>query len=161
MRIHLLAVGTRLPVWQQRGFEEYARRLPRECALHLIEIPAPRRSRGHGAAQAMATEWERMSRALPRDARVVALDERGTMDDTAALAARLGRWLHDGRDVAMLIGGPDGLAPAALQRADACWSLSPLTLPHGLVRVLVAEQLYRAWSLIKGHPYHRERAGDP
>ena len=156
MRIHLLAVGTRLPAWQQQGFAAYARRLPRECALHLIEIPKARRTRNQAAGEAMATEWERMRKALPRDSRVVALDERGTMDATHTLAARLQRWLDDGRDVALLIGGPDGLAPAALQRAEASWSLSALTLPHGLVRVLVAEQLYRAWSVLAGHPYHRE-----
>jgi 23S rRNA (pseudouridine1915-N3)-methyltransferase len=156
MRIHLLAVGRRLPAWQQQGYEEYARRLPRECALELVEIPAPRRTRGIGAERAKALEWERMRKALPRDARVIALDARGRMEDTAALAGRVEGWLNDGRDVALLIGGADGLASDALQRADARWSLSPLTLPHGLARVVVAEQLYRAWSMVRGHPYHRE-----
>lgn len=156
MRIHLLAVGTRLPAWQQQGYEEYARRLPRECAMELIEIPAPRRTRGLGAERARVLEWERMRKALPRDARVIALDARGRMEDTAALAARLEGWLHDGREVALLIGGADGLASEALQRAEASWSLSPLTLPHGLARVVVAEQLFRAWSMMRGHPYHRE-----
>lgn len=156
MRIHVLAVGTRLPAWQHQGYEEYARRLPRTCSLHLVEIPAPRRSRSLGADQAMAREWLRMQRALPKDARVIALDERGKSHDTAALAARMTEWLRDGRDVALLIGGPDGLAPAALERADLRWSLSALTLPHGLVRVVVAEQIYRAWSVVRGLPYHRE-----
>ncbi|MDX1434693.1 MAG: 23S rRNA (pseudouridine(1915)-N(3))-methyltransferase RlmH [Gammaproteobacteria bacterium] len=156
MRIHVLAVGTRLPAWQKQGFEEFARRLPRECALHLVEIPAPRRTRNMDAERAKVMEWERMRKALPRDTRVIALDEGGTMVDTATLAARLERWLDDGRDIALLVGGADGLAPAALAQAEARWSLSPLTLPHGLVRVLLAEQLYRAWSVIRGHPYHRE-----
>jgi 23S rRNA (pseudouridine1915-N3)-methyltransferase len=155
MRLYLVAVGTRLPAWQQEGFAEYTRRLPRECALELVEIPAARRSKSSHTRRAVETEGERMLSALPRDTHVVALDQDGRSHSTEELARLLSRWLEGGRDVALLVGGADGLAPDCLARAEARWSLSPLTLPHGLVRVLVAEQLYRAWSILQGHPYHR------
>lgn len=155
MRVHLVAVGTRLPAWQQEGFAEYAKRLPRECALELVEIPAARRSKNTDTRRAVKTEGERMLAVLPRDALVIALDQGGRSHDTEELARLLARWLEQGRDVALLVGGADGLAPDCLTRAEARWSLSPLTLPHGLVRVLLAEQLYRAWSILQGHPYHR------
>lgn len=155
MRIRLIAVGTRLPEWVQAGYREYAERLPRECRLELREIPSGQRSRGADLKRAVRDEGGRILAALKSGDRVVALDVAGRSMDTMGLARRLGDWLQDGRDIALLIGGPDGLAPACLERCELRWSLSPLTLPHGLVRVVVAEQLYRAWSVLAKHPYHR------
>ncbi|HET7922392.1 MAG TPA: 23S rRNA (pseudouridine(1915)-N(3))-methyltransferase RlmH [Gammaproteobacteria bacterium] len=155
MRIHLLAAGTRLPAWINRGFEDYAARMPPECRLLLKEIPLGAARRGGDAAKALIEEGERMSAAIPAQAQVIALTVDGQAFSTEQLATRFNRWLQDGRDLALLIGGPDGLAPACLARADNRWSLSPLTLPHALVRVVVAEQLYRAVSILKHHPYHR------
>ena len=156
MRIQLLAAGTRRPAWEREGFEVYAGRLPRSCALELTEIPVARRGANADVARLVAREGEQMLAGVAKGAEVVALDERGDAPDTRGLVRRLERWLGDGRDRALLVGGPDGLAPACLEAADWRWSLSPLTLPHGLVRVLVAEQIYRAWSVIQGHPYHRD-----
>jgi len=155
MQIHLIAVGTRMPAWVTQGYEDYARRLPRECALRLVEIPPGRRSRTQPTAQAVQEEGRRMLAAIPERAQVVALDVGGRAWDTPALADRLREWLQSGRDTALLVGGPDGLAGDCLQRAELRWSLSALTLPHPLVRVVLAEQLYRAWTIIGGHPYHR------
>lgn len=153
--MHLLAVGSRVPAWVDTGCREYARRLPRECRLELVTVAAARRGKGAGTARAVAAEGRRLLAAVPAQARVVALDQGGEPWTTRMLASRLARWLQEGRDVALLVGGADGLAPACLERAEQRWSLSPLTLPHALVRVIVAEQLYRAWSLLAGHPYHR------
>lgn len=155
MRIDLISVGQRMPGWVADGFNEFARRLPRECALQLVEIAAVKRAGGMGAHKAMAMEGERMLAGVADNALVVALDVAGEAPDSVALSAWLDQWLHGGSNVALLVGGADGLAPACLQRADRRWSLSPLTLPHMLVRILVAEQLYRAWSILKHHPYHR------
>ncbi|MGH8283125.1 MAG: 23S rRNA (pseudouridine(1915)-N(3))-methyltransferase RlmH [Gammaproteobacteria bacterium] len=155
MRIHLLAAGTRLPSWINDGFNEYASRMPPECKLLLKEIPLGAGRRGGDAARAVAQEGVKMLAAIPASAGVIALDVRGKGFSTEELSRQLSRWLQDGRDLALLIGGPDGLAPDCLARAELKWSLSPLTLPHGLVRVLVVEQIYRVWSLLKGHPYHR------
>lgn len=155
MHIHLIAIGTRMPDWVDRGFHEYVRRLPKECRLRLVEIPAGQRGKGADPLRCVQTEGERMLAALPRYARVVALDVKGRQWSTEELAEVLGDWLLLGSDVALLVGGPDGLAPAVLQRADARWSLSRLTLPHMLVRVVIAEQIYRSTSILKSHPYHR------
>lgn len=155
MRIHLIAVGTRMPDWVTAGYQEYARRMPRECSLRLVEIAPGRRGKSVAAEQAVGEEGRQMLAALPKDCQVIALDVRGQAWDTPTLADRLQGWLGAGRDVALLVGGPDGLAPACLERASVRWSLSPLTFPHALVRVLLAEQLYRAWTLGTGHPYHR------
>lgn len=155
MRIHLLAVGERMPAWVDRGYEEFARRLPPECALRLVPIRPGRRSKGADIARLVAGEGERLLAAVPPGALVVALDVRGAAWSTEALAGRLAGWLGDGRDVALMVGGPDGLAPHCRERADLAWSLSPLTLPHALVRIVVAEQVYRAWTICRGHPYHR------
>ena len=156
MRIRLLAAGTRVPRWVDNGFSDYSGRLPRECRLELQEISLSRHRRSGDLNRALRDEGERMLAALGASDLVVALDVAGTCFDTAALAGRLNDWLHSGRDVALLVGGPDGLAKECLARADLRWSLSPLTFPHALVRVLIAEQLYRAWSILRGHPYHRE-----
>ncbi len=155
MRIHLVAVGRKPPAWVTAGYEEYARRLPRDCPLLLNEIPTARRGRGADVVALVRSEGEHMLQKIPCRARVIALDERGQAWSTRELADRLDKWRLEGRDVALLVGGPDGLAPACMERAEASWSLSRLTLPHFLVRVLVAEQIYRAWSLNAGHPYHR------
>jgi 23S rRNA (pseudouridine1915-N3)-methyltransferase len=156
MRIHLLAVGRRMPAWVNDGFVEFARRLPPECRLELKEIAPGRRGKGVDSARAMTDEADALEEALPKGALVIALDEKGKSWTSVQLAQQLGRWMQDGRDVALLVGGPDGLAPSIKSKAVQSWSLSPLTLPHALVRVLVAEQLYRAWSILRNHPYHRE-----
>jgi 23S rRNA (pseudouridine1915-N3)-methyltransferase len=156
MRIHLLAVGQRPPEWVESGYQEFARRLPPECPLVLHEIPAARRSRRGEVARLLNEEGERLLAAVPAGALFVALDVKGRQWDTPQLAAQLNRWMHEGRDVALAIGGPDGLSRACLDKADLVWSLSPLTLPHALVRIVVAEQIYRAWTILRGHPYHRQ-----
>lgn len=155
MRLQLTAVGTRMPAWVSAGYEEYARRMPRECRLELREIAPGKRGHGGDGARNMRDEAGRIRAAVPKGARVVALEVGGARWSTEDLSARLGRWLGEGRDVALLVGGPDGLDPELSSEADDRWSLSPLTLPHPLVRVVVAEQLYRAWTLLSGHPYHR------
>ncbi len=155
MRLRLVAVGTRAPGWVKEGFETYRRRLTRECQLDLIEVPAVPRGRSVDPARAREQEGERLLRAA-RGARVVALDEHGDEPDTRELANWMRDWMGAGQDVALLVGGADGIAQTCLQDADRVWALSRLTLPHALVRVLVAEQCYRAWSLINGHPYHRD-----
>lgn len=155
MRIRLIAVGTRMPAWVDDAFEDYARRLPRHCALSLVEIPARARTKGADTSRAVTREGERMLAAVPDHALAVALDEGGCGWTTRELAANLTDWMRGARDVALLVGGPDGLSEPCRSRARQCWSLSPLTLPHPLVRVVVAEQIYRAWSILEGHPYHR------
>jgi len=155
MQIHLLAVGEKMPAWVQDGFSEYAKRLPHACRLTLKEIPPGRRGKNADVERAMQDEAERIEAALPQGVRIVALDVTGKSWSTQRFSMELGAWMQDGRDVALLIGGPDGLHPSILARAEQRWSLSPLTFPHPLVRVVVAEQIYRAWSLLNNHPYHR------
>ncbi|MDX1252347.1 MAG: 23S rRNA (pseudouridine(1915)-N(3))-methyltransferase RlmH [Gammaproteobacteria bacterium] len=155
MRIHLIAVGERMPGWVQQGYQEYAKRLPPECGLHLAEIAPGKRGKGASVARAVHDEGERMLAAIPRGSKVVALEVDGRPWRTGELAQRLEEWMRSGSDIALLVGGPDGLSPACRARANEQWSLSPLTLPHPLVRIVLAEQLYRAWSILKGHPYHR------
>lgn len=155
MRVYLIAVGIRMPKWIEAGFAEYASRLPRECSLHLIEIPAGKRGKRIPVERIVREEGERMLAAIPRGARAIALDNTGLQWNTPQLAEHLNSWLGDGRDVALLVGGPEGLARVCLDCAEASWSLSPLTFPHPLVRIVVAEQLYRAWSILHNHPYHR------
>lgn len=155
MRIHLVSVGRRMPPWVDAGFSEYAKRLPPECALHLVEVEPPRRVKGGAPEQARLEEGGRILRSIPKGAGVTALDLSGCPWSTEELAQQLRGWMAEGRDRALLVGGADGLASACLGRADQRWSLSRLTFPHPLVRLLVAEQIYRAWSLLKGHPYHR------
>lgn len=154
MRVYLLSVGRRMPGWVAAGFDDYARRLPPECSLRLIEIDPGRRGKD-SAAQALAVEGRRLLKSVPKGAGVIALERSGEAWSTEELANQLRGWLTGGRDQVLLIGGADGLARDCLERAEQHWSLSPLTLPHQLVRVIVAEQLYRAWSLLQGHPYHR------
>ncbi|MFV8835871.1 23S rRNA (pseudouridine(1915)-N(3))-methyltransferase RlmH [Aquisalimonas sp.] len=155
MRVQVTAVGQKMPRWVAQGYQEYAGRMPRELRLDLRELASGDRGKGANPARAREVEGQRLLQAVPKGARVIALDGGGRRIDTEALAEAMREWLQDGRDVALLIGGPDGLDDGCLNAADQRWSLSPLTLPHMLVRVLVAEQLYRAWTLITGHPYHR------
>lgn len=155
MQIHIVAVGDRMPEWVEAGYREYARRLPRECRLLLHEIPAGRRTKGADLRRLIEQEGARQLAAVPPGARVIALDRTGRQMDTEALAAELKKRLAGGDNMALLIGGPEGLAPACLERADESWALSRLTLAHPLVRVVLAEQLYRAWSIIQNLPYHR------
>jgi 23S rRNA (pseudouridine1915-N3)-methyltransferase len=155
MRIHLIAAGTRMPPWVTQGYEDYAGRMPPECRLLLKEIPLGASRSAGDARKAMQEEGDAMLAALPTGAGVTALDVRGKALDTEALAKLLNRWLQEGRDQALFIGGPDGLAPECLAKAESRLSLSALTLPHALVRVVIAEQMYRAWSILKNHPYHR------
>lgn len=156
MKLLIAAVGTRMPAWVSAGFEEFARRMPRELPLQLVEIKAEPRSTGKTVEAMLAAEAERIEAALPPRCRRVILDERGEDLTTRALARRLEAWLAGGEDVALIVGGPDGLAPRIKAGAAEALRLSSLTLPHALVRPLLAEALYRAWSLLKNHPYHRE-----
>jgi len=155
MKLRVVALGHRMPEWVVAGWNDYARRLPRDWPLELIELKPQPRGRGKPVAQVLELEAVRIAAAC-KDAAVVALDERGSAWTTRELAGRLAHWRDEGCDVAFVIGSADGLAPAVKTRAAAVVSLSPLTLPHGLVRVLVAEQLYRAVTLVAGHPYHRD-----
>jgi len=155
MLIHLVVVGQRMDRWVIDGYTEFSKRLPPECRLNLIETPVSKRSRNNDIERLVKQEGERMLSAIPGNTQVVALDMTGRPWSTLELASNLDGWLHGGRDVALLVGGPDGLSIACKATAEQTWSLSNLTLPHALVRVVVAEQLYRAWSILKRHPYHR------
>lgn len=156
MHIRLLAVGDRQPQWVDDAFDAYSHRLPREWQFRLDVIPTVRRQKNDKTLKARDAEGEQILGKLNAGERLVLLDERGRQMDSKGLAARLGDWQSEGRDVCFVIGGPDGVPDACRQRADFTWCLSSLTLPHGLARVLLAEQLYRAHALQTGHPYHRE-----
>ncbi len=156
MKIHLIAVGKRMPAWVEAGVAEYQRRMPAEAAPRIIEIAPGRRGKRPDIPRIVRDEGQKILAAIPSGSHVVALDVLGKPISTPDLARWMDDWLHAGRDVALLVGGPDGLSDAVLDRAERRWSLSPLTFPHPLVRILVAEQLYRAWSILKNHPYHRE-----
>lgn len=155
MRISLIAVGSKMPVWVGQGYTEYARRMPADCDLQLLEIPAGKRGKGADIARIAQQEGEKMLAAVPKGARIVTLEVSGRAWSTEDLSKELDHWLHDGRDVALLVGGPEGLSAECVAKAEQRWSLSKLTLPHPLVRIVVAEQLYRAWSILQNHPYHR------
>jgi len=156
MHIHILAVGQKMPAWVSSGYDEFIKRLPKEFTPILKEIPPGRRSKNSDLKRAIAEESERLLQAIPKDCTVIALDENGKAWTTRQLADQMSDWTSSGLDVALIIGGPDGLSREVKQRADKTWSLSALTLPHALVRVVLAEQLYRGWSLITNHPYHRD-----
>jgi 23S rRNA (pseudouridine1915-N3)-methyltransferase len=156
VKLIIVAVGTRLPGWMDSGFAEYAKRMPRELPIELVEIKPEPRTTGKPVEAMMAAEAKRIEAALPARCRRIALDERGAAPDTQALTQRLSAWQGEGDDIAFLIGGPDGLDPALKQTAHESLRLSSLTLPHGLARVVLAEALYRAHSLQIGHPYHRD-----
>ena len=156
MQLLIVAVGQRPPAWAETAYDDFAKRFPPELRLNLKAIKAEPRGSGKTAAQMMALEAQRIESSVPKGARRLVLDERGSALTTVQLSQRLRFWLGDGRDVALLIGGPDGLDAGLKASADETLRLSDLTLPHAYVRVLLAEALYRAWSLTAGHPYHRE-----
>lgn len=155
MRLRLICVGQKMPDWVTAGYQEYARRMPSGLPLELVEIPLAHRGRNPDIPRLVQKESDAMLAAVAPGDRVVALEVGGRAWSTEKLAAQLENWQMDGRDVCFLVGGPDGLGEPCRARADLLWSLSPLTLPHPLVRILVAEQLYRAWSITRNHPYHR------
>lgn len=155
MKLKILAVGSKMPKWVTEGFEEYRKRMPPELVLELIEIPLGKRGKNADVERAIRQEGQAVMELIKKDDRVVALEVNGREWSTEGLAGMLAGWQMEGRDLCFLIGGPDGNAPECQARADAQWSLSKLTLPHPLVRVLLAEQLYRAWSINANHPYHR------
>lgn len=155
MRIHLLAIGTKMPDWVVTATQEYAGRMPAHCQLIVKEITAGKRTKNSDLKRIREAEGEKLLAAIPDGALVVALDVKGKSWSTEGLAGQLEKWLLDTQDVALLVGGPEGLSAACLQRADSKWSLSALTFPHPLVRVIIAEQLFRARSILTNHPYHR------
>jgi Uncharacterized conserved protein len=156
VRLVIAAIGQRQPAWAEAAYDDFAKRFPPELRLELKALKAEPRTTGKPPAALMAAEAQRIEAAIPKGARRVVLDERGTRLTTAALADRLRFWMGDGRDVAFMIGGPDGLDAGLKATADETMRLSELTLPHAFVRILLAEGLYRAWSLTVNHPYHRE-----
>ena len=155
MQLHIIAIGHKMPDWINTGFEEFTKRMPPELRIVLREIKPELRSGSKTAATVMHIEAQRIETALPKAAFIVALDERGRDLTTIQWAQHLERWKGEGRDIALIIGGADGLDASIKNRADLLLRLSSLTLPHGLVRIVLAEQLYRAWSISQGHPYHR------
>lgn len=155
MNIYLLAVGNKMPDWVNKAYYEYSKRLNADCQLKLIEIAPGKRGKNADLARIKLQEGEKLLAAIPKGSLVVALEVKGRAWSTEELAKQLDGWLHSGQDIALLIGGPEGLSDACVARADVKWSLSPLTLPHPLVRVLLSEQIYRAYSILKNHPYHR------
>jgi 23S rRNA (pseudouridine1915-N3)-methyltransferase len=156
MRLTVLAVGTRMPAWVNQGVQTYTKRLPRHIDLQFRELPAAPRKSGATPAKLMQKEGEHLLKAVQNPAYVIALDEHGKNWSSTGLASQLESWMANDPNVVFMIGGADGLADSCKQRADQLWSLSPLTLPHALVRVVLAEQIYRAWTLVQGHPYHRD-----
>jgi 23S rRNA (pseudouridine1915-N3)-methyltransferase len=155
MQLIVAAVGHKMPAWIEAGFQEYAKRMPPECRLVLKEIKPIERSSGKNAETVMAQERTRIEAALPKGGRVIALDEHGVHMTTVQLSQQLSIWQQQGGDVSFVIGGADGLDAEFKKNADLLLRLSNMTLPHGLVRVILAEQLYRAWSILRNHPYHR------
>jgi 23S rRNA (pseudouridine1915-N3)-methyltransferase len=155
LKITLLAIGTKMPHWVTEAYVEYSKRLPQECALKLIEIPAEKRTKNTDIARVTQYEGERVLASIPKGDYVIALTERGKLWNTREFSAQLGSWQQAGQNISLLVGGPEGLSAACLEKASLQWSLSPLTWPHPLVRVMLAEQIYRAWSLLSHHPYHR------
>lgn len=155
MRVQLVAVGGKMPAWVQQGYAEYAKRLPKELHPKLVELSLGGRGKNSSVTEAIEQEGQQMLAAIPDNHHVVALDVTGKSWSTPELARQLEHWRMLGRDLSLLIGGPDGLAQPCLDRAQQRWSLSPLTLPHPLVRVVLIEQLYRAWTILQNHPYHK------
>lgn len=155
MKVRLLCVGTRMPDWVETGVEEYRKRLPREFELQVQEVPLAQRGKASDGAQLKQKEGEALLKLVGKGDYVVALDVRGKSLSTEALAESVGGIRDGGRHLCLLVGGPDGLSEECLTRSDARWSLSALTFPHPIVRIILAEQLYRVWTLLQGHPYHR------
>lgn len=155
MRVNLICVGKKMPAWVTQGYEEYAKRLNKDCQLHLIEIDMAKRGKTSSPQKYKQEEAKKIRAVLPKGSYLVSLDVQGNQPGTEKLSVKLDQWMHLGRDVSILIGGPDGIDDRLLSESDEKMSLSNLTFPHPLVRVILAEQLYRAWSLLNNHPYHR------
>ncbi|WP_299982404.1 23S rRNA (pseudouridine(1915)-N(3))-methyltransferase RlmH [uncultured Pseudoteredinibacter sp.] len=155
MRTRIIAVGTKMPAWVETGYKDYAKRLPRDFPVEVLELPLGPRGKNASIEKAIAKESEAMLAAIPDGDKVIALDVKGKPWSTEQLADKLAGWRMDGNNYSLLIGGPDGLSQQCLQRADVRWSLSALTLPHPLVRIVLIEQLYRAWTILNNHPYHK------
>mgnify|MGYP001426178929 FL=1 len=155
MKVQMIAVGTRMPAWVQAGYDEYAKRLPKELTPTLVEIPLGNRGKNGAVQDAMKQEGEAILQHISSATTMVALDVQGKSWSTEQLAEQLSRWRMDGRNLAFVIGGPDGFSQQCLARADVRWSLSNLTLPHPVVRIVLIEQLYRAWTILQNHPYHK------
>lgn len=155
MLIRILAIGNKMPSWVTTGYQEYAKRFPPSCTLELIEIPAEKRTKQADIARITQREGEKILQTIKPGNRIIALEVQGKPWSTEQLAQHLTTWHQEGRNIDLLIGGPDGLAADCVNKADTKWSLSPLTLPHPLVRIILAEQLYRALTIMQGHPYHR------
>ena len=155
MKIRLLAVGNKMPAWVEQGYQENAKRLPRDCSLELVEISPGHRGKNASSDKAMQQEADALKKAIRPGEHVVALAVEGKPWSTERLSEELEGWRNQGGDVALLVGGPDGMTDDVLRLAKQRWSLSPLTLPHPLVRVLLSEQIYRAWTILQGHPYHK------
>lgn len=155
MRLRIIAVGTKMPDWVEAGYAEYHKRLPRDFAVELVELPLATRSKNSDIARAMEKEGEAMLAAVGKGDSIITLEVKGKPWSTEQLAEQLAGWRMSGNNYSLLIGGPDGLAPACLAQSSSRWSLSPLTLPHPLVRILLIEQLYRAWTILQNHPYHK------
>ncbi|MFT5425288.1 MAG: 23S rRNA (pseudouridine1915-N3)-methyltransferase [Gammaproteobacteria bacterium] len=156
MRIHLIAVGKKMPEWINSGYTEFSKRMPPEMKINLIEITPSVRNKSTTTEKNIKEEGERIQFAIPSNSRLIVLDEKGKNFSSIELSKQMESWLPMGQDISIVIGGSDGIDPLIIQRADKTWSLSSFTLPHALVRVVIAEQLYRAWSILQGHPYHRE-----
>jgi 23S rRNA (pseudouridine1915-N3)-methyltransferase len=156
MKVHLIAVGKKMPEWINAGYAEFSKRMPPEFQINLIEITPSVRNKTTAIEKNIKEESERIKSALPANSKLIVLDEKGKNFSSIDLSKKMEGWLPMGQDISLVIGGADGIDPEIKQQADEKWSLSSLTLPHALVRVVVAEQLYRAWSILKGHPYHRE-----
>lgn len=155
MQIQIIAVGQKLDGWVYQGVNEYLKRMPPECQVTVVEIPAGKRGKNADIARIVDDEGKKILAAIPAQAHVIAMEVQGATWSTERLSAEMEKWLFSGQNIALLVGGPEGLSNACRNCAQEKWSLSSLTLPHPLVRLLLAEQLYRAWSLLKGHPYHR------
>lgn len=155
MIIHIIAVGTKMPAWVNQGVEEYVRRMPSECQVKFVELALGQRAKSKNIKQAMQQEEKSIVAAIPKNALVIALEVKAKIWSTQTLSEKMQDWMQSGKDIALLIGGPDGMTPACINHANEKWSLSNLTLPHPLVRIVVAEQLYRALMIIKNHPYHK------
>lgn len=155
MIINIIAVGKKLPAWAVNGYNEYAKRMPSDYKLNLVGIPPIKHTKVISAQQIKQKEGERILAAVPKHSLIIAMDEHGKQCDTVKLSQQLQNWRENWQSVSLLIGGAEGLSTKCLKKAQLKWSLSSLTLPHAMVRVILAEQLYRAWSIITKHPYHR------
>ena len=155
MKIGLIAIGAKMPIWVKSGYEEYQQRLTQDCKLSIHEIAAIKRNKQTDLKKVCEDEGQKILSAIPKGNHIIALEVKGKPWTTEQLSQQMQQWMQSGQDLSLLIGGPEGLSQSCRDKANQQWSLSPLTLPHPMVRIIVAEQLYRAWSIIKNHPYHR------